>query len=146
MKKKKEKEWFPESDLEKQLGTALMRLAEQRAQIYPTDFVEAKKKTLENNQLTVFPLCNWTHFEKGVIPPYVTNREMAKQQWKLFLNPKPSEFQSTLDQSLRVLRVLCLISKGEIFVINDTIKRKLDVTVLDDPCEPKLPILFQRTK
>ena len=57
------------------------------------------------------------------------------------MNPKPSEFQSTLDRALRVLSSLPYIEGQSVY--NDAIKRKSDVTVLDDPCEPKLQFCFR---
>ncbi|CRX38773.1 hypothetical protein [Estrella lausannensis] len=135
------KAWVSDISKEKDLGLILTRLGEERKGVYDPDFKTAANQTFEKHAVSAHTSGMWTFFQKGDVPStYIAKPEDAKQQWKLFLNPKADEFQSTLDRTLKALESMPYIN-GKI-VASDTIKRKSDLTVVQDPCEPKLLLYF----
>lgn len=106
----------------------------------PSNFAESAVKIFDDNKILHFRLGQnmWRHFSIGENEPY----KDPESQWKVFVNPRSSEFLSTLDRTLRVLKKHNISVEGKI-VADDTIKRHSDFTVLQDPCEPKFFLYFR---
>lgn len=100
-------------------------------------FNEKARAIFKNHDLITYPLGQtWIRFLKGSI----SSDENPERQWKLFINPKSTEFFTTLDRTITALNSMPYIN-GKI-ISGENIKRKSDLAVLDDPCEPKLLLYF----
>lgn len=85
---------------------------------------------------------NWRFFSKGDAPSLARTKEEAKKQWKVFLNPKPEEFESTFNRTISAL-------DGMPYINGKTIAgefRKSEIPALKDPCEPKIVLYFSGPK
>lgn len=100
-------------------------------------FREGTDEIFKKYALTTTSGSYWTWFEKG----QVDYSENANQLWKLFLNPSAEHFTDVLDRSIKALSQMSFVH-GKI-VASDTVKRRSDMSCVQDPCEPKLLFYFE---
>lgn len=122
--------------IEKRLNDQLNHLGQESASSYPVSYREATSSIFDKHGMTHTPHGIWHFFHKGNPP----EDQRAENQWKLFLNPKPSEFKATLDRALKVLSTMPYVN-GKI-IRTDDYRRKSSLPAVEDPCEPKLLFYF----
>ncbi|WP_068467139.1 hypothetical protein [Candidatus Protochlamydia phocaeensis] len=90
-------DWLSNIEKERQLKADITRLGEERvdysSHYYSTNYEIATKNTFDKHHMDYISSGVWTLFSKGPVPA----DKNPDLQWKLFLNPKSSDFQPTLD-------------------------------------------------
>jgi len=133
-------DWLQDLVNEQQFNERLTILGQEMVAPSSLDFKNSVKDIFEKNKIPsfMFPGAIWHHFTIGQSEVYVS----AESQWKLFINPRPSEFLPTLDRVLNVLRKNNISCDGKI-IGSDQAKRHSELSVLEDPCEPKFVLYFK---
>lgn len=133
-------EWLQDLIDEQEFDEKLTLLGQEVVTHPHSDFKNSSIKIFEKYKVPNFQIGNemWRHFELGHPASYTT----ADSQWKLFINPRSTEFLPTLDRVLNVLSKNGISVSGKI-IGSDQVKRHSECSVLEDPCEPKFVLYFR---